>query len=107
MYADEMTQSMKEAISETNRRRAIQEAYNEKYGIIPTTIVKEIRPPLSNSEKDVESLMGVSAKSSRSEIQARLADLEKQMRDAAKSYDFEHAAELRDIILEIKAGLDK
>jgi excinuclease ABC subunit B len=51
--------------------------------------------------------MGVSAKSSRSEIQARLADLEKQMRDAAKSYDFEHAAELRDIILEIKAGLDK
>jgi excinuclease ABC subunit B len=107
MYADEMTQSMKEAIGETNRRRAIQEAYNEKYGIIPTTIVKEIRPPLSNSEKDVESLMGVSAKSSRSEIQARLADLEKQMRDAAKSYDFEHAAELRDIILEIKAGLDK
>jgi len=107
MYADEMTQSMKEAISETNRRRAIQEAYNEKYGIIPTTIVKEIRPPLSNSEKDVESLIGVTAKSSRSEIQARLADLEKQMRDAAKSYDFEHAAEIRDIILEIKAGLDK
>ena len=90
MYADEMTQSMKEAIGETNRRRAIQEAYNEKYGIIPTTIVKEIRPPLSNSEKDVESLIGVTAKSSRSEIQARLADLEKQMRDAAKSYDFEH-----------------
>jgi len=107
MYADEMTQSMKEAIGETNRRRAIQEAYNEKYGIIPTTIVKEIRPPLSNSEKDVESLIGVTAKSSRSEIQARLADLEKQMRDAAKSYDFEHAAEIRDIILEIKAGLDK
>lgn len=107
MYADEMTQSMKEAIAETNRRRAIQEAYNEKYGIIPTTIVKAIRPPLSNSEKDIDSLMGIDAKSSRSEITAKIADLEKQMRSAAKEYDFERAAEIRDIILEIKAGIDK
>src|SRR5574344_1574510 len=107
MYADEMTQSMKEAIGETNRRRSIQEAYNEKYGIIPTTIVKEIRPPLSNSEKDVDSLIGIDAKSSRSEIEAKLADLEKQMRSAAKENDFERAAEIRDIIVEIKASLAK
>jgi len=107
MYADEITQSMKEAISETYRRRAIQEAYNEKYGIVPTTIVKGIRPPLSNSEKDIDSLMGLDAKSSRSEIMAKIADLEKQMRSAAKEYDFERAAEIRDIILEIKAGLEK
>jgi excinuclease ABC subunit B len=107
MYADEMTDSMREAIAETNRRRAIQEAYNEKYGIIPTTIVKEIRPPLSNSEKDIETLSGVSAKSPRSEVEAKLRDLEKQMRQAAKEYDFERAAEIRDIILEIKAGMEK
>lgn len=107
MYADEITESMREAIAETNRRRAIQEAYNEKYGIVPTTIVKGIRPPLSNSEKDIDSLMGLDAKSSRSEIMAKIADLEKQMRSAAKEYDFERAAEIRDIILEIKAGLDK
>jgi excinuclease ABC subunit B len=52
MYADTITDSMKEAIAETNRRRAIQQAYNEKYGIIPTTIIKEIRPPLHNSEDE-------------------------------------------------------
>jgi len=107
MYADEITESMREAIAETNRRRAIQEAYNEKYGIVPTTIVKGIRPPLSNSEKDIDSLMGLDAKSSLSEIMAKIADLEKQMRSAAKEYDFERAAEIRDIILEIKAGLEK
>lgn len=107
MYADYITQSMREAIDETSRRRKIQEAYNEKYGIIPTTIVKAIRPPLSNSEKDIDTLVGVTAKGSRSEIDAKLKDLEKQMRDAAKQYDFERAAEIRDIILEIKAGLEK
>jgi excinuclease ABC subunit B len=107
MYADVMTDSMKEAISETNRRRAIQMAYNEKYGIIPTTIIKEIRPPLSNSESEMDKMVKTSAKASRSEIERQIADLEKQMHQAAKEYDFEHAAELRDIILEMKAGLTK
>jgi excinuclease ABC subunit B len=107
MYADSITRSMKEAIAETNRRRAIQEAYNEKYGIIPTTIVKAIRPPLSNSEKDINALIKMDAKSSRSEINQKIADLEKQMRSAAKGYDFERAAEIRDIILELRANLEK
>ncbi len=87
MYADNMTDSMKAAIDETNRRRAIQEAYNEENGIIPRTIVKEI-------------------KGSRKEIELRIKELEKQMREAAKNYDFERAAELRDIILEFKSSLN-
>ncbi|MFA6619600.1 MAG: excinuclease ABC subunit UvrB [Bacilli bacterium] len=107
MYADTITHSMKECIDETNRRRSIQEAYNEKYGIIPATIIKEIRPPLSNSEKEVDKLINNSAKASRSETEQQISSLEKEMRQAAKAYDFERAAELRDIILEMKAGLSK
>jgi excinuclease ABC, B subunit len=107
MYADMVTQSMKECIDETNRRRQIQEAYNEKYGIIPTTIIKEIRPPLSNSEKESDKILNNSAKASRSEVEQQISALEKEMRQAAKDYDFERAAELRDIVLEMKAGLNK
>jgi excinuclease ABC subunit B len=107
MYADTVTQSMKECIDETNRRRQIQEAYNEKYGIIPTTIIKEIRPPLSNSEKESDKILNNSAKASRSEVEQQISALEKEMRQAAKDYDFERAAELRDIVLEMKAGLNK
>lgn len=106
MYADGYSDSMREAISETNRRRAIQEAYNEEYGIIPTTIIKDIRPPLHNSEDEsIRIADSFKGKSSRKEIETRLNELEKQMRAAAKVYDFERAAELRDIILEIRASL--
>jgi excinuclease ABC subunit B len=107
MYADNITQSMKECIDETNRRRSIQMAYNEKYGIIPTTIVKEIRPPLSNSESELETLVKASEKSSRSELEQQIARLEKEMREAAKAYDFERAAEIRDTVLELKASINK
>jgi excinuclease ABC subunit B len=107
MYADNLTQSMKECIDETNRRRSIQMAYNEKYGIIPTTIVKEIRPPLSNSESELETLVKASEKSSRSELEQQIAKLEKEMREAAKAYDFERAAEIRDTVLELKASISK
>jgi excinuclease ABC subunit B len=107
MYADIMTDSMKEAIAETNRRRSIQEAYNAKYGIVPTTIIKEIRPPLHNSEDEIKSLVNADGKSSRSQIESQIKSLEKQMKEAAKAFDFERAAELRDIILEAKANLDK
>ncbi len=108
MYADNMTDSMNEAISETNRRRSIQEAYNEENGIIPTTIVKEIRPPLSNNDSLNESLVkSLSSHSSRSEIENKIKELEKEMKRAAKEFDFERAAEIRDVILEAKAGLSK
>lgn len=107
MYADSTSDSMKEAIEETNRRRSIQEAYNEKYGIVPTSIVKEIRPPLSNSEDETKKIINFNEKTSRKEMESKINDIQKQMMAAAKSYDFERAAELRDILFELKATLNK
>ena len=106
MYADHMTDSMKAAIDETNRRRAIQKRYNDENGIIPETIVKEIRPPIKNMETEKDRAGKIDKHSTRSEIQREIASLEKDMRAAAKAYDFERAAELRDIIFELKASLD-
>ena len=105
MYADTVTKSMKEAIDETNRRRAIQEQYNDENGIVPRTIVKEIRAPIHNIDDEISDMIKLTKKGSRTEIQNRVKDLEKQMREAAKNFDFERAAELRDIILEMKAEL--
>ena len=105
MYADTVTDSMKEAIDETNRRRRKQIAYNEENGIIPTTIIKEIRAPIRNTNNEVEELIDLTKHGSRSQIEARIKELEKQMKQAAKEYDFERAAELRDIILEMKSDL--
>ena len=107
MYADSITDSMKKCIEETNRRRTIQKEYNERYGIIPTTIIKDIRPPLSNSEDEMTSLVESVAKSSRSEIAQKIQALEKEMREAAKAFDFERAAEIRDVVLELKGSMDK
>jgi len=105
MYADCMTDSMKNAIDETDRRRKIQEAYNEEHGITPTTIKKAVRDLISISkdaakatallEKDPESM-------DRKELEQLLKKLEKQMRKAAADLDFETAAELRDKIVELK-----
>ncbi|HPV69540.1 MAG TPA: excinuclease ABC subunit UvrB [Bacilli bacterium] len=107
MYADRMTDSMRFAIVETDRRRNIQTSYNVENGIVPQTIIKDIRPPLKNMEDEEEVLKVFTAKASRSEIEFRIKELEKQMREAAKNYDFEKAAEIRDIIFEIKATLNK
>ncbi len=104
MYADKMTDSMNEAITETNRRRSIQMAYNEEYGIIPTTIIKEIRAPMSNAGDDEDTKI-IKGKASKSEIERKIKDLDKEMRAAAKAFDFERAAELRDIIFELKGNL--
>ena len=108
MYADGYSDSMKEAIAETERRRSIQSAYNEENGIIPTTIVKEIRPPLHNTETEVDEIVKASrgGKMSRSQIEKQIKDLESQMKKAAKEYDFERAAEIRDIMFELKASLN-
>ena len=105
MYADTMTDSMKNAIEETRRRRKIQEAYNNDNGIIPKTVVKEIRPPIHNTDDELSDIVKASKKATRSELQKRIKDLEKQMKQAAKEFDFERAIELRDIILEMKAEL--
>lgn len=103
MYADSITDSMKTAIDETNRRRKIQNDFNEENGIIPQTVIKEIRPPIRNSDDEIAEMIKVSKKGTRLEINNRIKELEKQMRQAAKEFDFERAAELRDIILEMRA----
>ena len=105
MYADTYSESMEEAISETNRRRKIQMAYNDANGIIPTTIVKPIRPPMHNAESEESELLVTKGKMSKKELELQIASIEKEMRKAAKEYDFERAAELRDIMFELKEEL--
>lgn len=106
MYADKMTDAMNEAIEETARRRDIQLRFNEEHNITPTTIKKAIRESISvkldvlDDEKS-KSIFELSKK----EKEQALIDLEKEMRSAAGKLDFERAAELRDIILEIKSSL--
>ena len=105
MYADNMTDSMRNAITETKRRREIQDKYNFENGIIPRTIIKEIRPPIHNTDDEYEEIMKLSRKGSRQEIQNKIKELEKEMKQAAKVFEFERAAQIRDIILELKADL--
>lgn len=110
MYADVMTDSMKKAIQETERRRSIQEAYNKEHGITPTTIKKAVRDLITVSKavaetevklkKDPESM-------SRKELMKLIAQVEKQMRAAAADLNFEQAAELRDKMLELKKNLQE
>ncbi len=107
MYADNVTKSMKECIDETERRRNIQMAYNEENGIIPTTIIKDIKPPLSNKGTIDEKIVAGEKKLSRTETENVIKKMEKEMREAAKAYDFERAAEIRDAIFELKAGINK
>ena len=105
MYADNVTDSMRTCIDETNRRRSIQEAFNEENGIVPRTIIKALRAPIHIADDDVGDASKIAKHASRSEIQSRIKEYEKQMKLAAKEFDFEKAAELRDIILELKASL--
>jgi excinuclease ABC subunit B len=105
MYADKKTDSMKGAIEETNRRRDKQIAHNLKYNITPMTIKKDIHSPIHMMDDEILKLANTKGKSSRSEIEQRVKEFEKLMREAAKAYDFERAAELRDIIFELKAEI--
>ena len=108
MYADVITDSMRRAIDETQRRRQIQNKYNEEHGITPTTIKKAVRDLIAISkaateskadmEKDIESM-------SRKELEKLLKELSKQMHKVAAELDFEHAAQLRDRIIEIKKSM--
>jgi excinuclease ABC subunit B len=105
MYADNMTDSMRIAIDETNRRRKIQNDFNEENGIVPRTIIKEIRLPIHNTESEIDEMIKLTKHGSRTEINKRIKELEKQMKQAAQEFDFERAAELRDIILEMKTNI--
>ena len=101
MYAHKMTDSMKGAITETNRRRAIQEAYNLENGIIPQTIVKPIIAPLHVKDNAFD-FGSSNVKLTRKEKENRIKEVEKEMREAARQLDFEKAAILRDILFELK-----
>ena len=107
MYGDKMTDSMKKAIEETNRRRAIQIAYNEEHHITPTTIVKDIGEAIHGKETQemAARYMKKKSKLGKKEQQKLIDNLEKEMKDAARVLDFERAAELRDMLLELKAAL--
>ena len=105
MYADKVTRSMKETIDETDRRRQIQVNYNQLHGIAPKTIVKDIYSPMHNQDELISQLRDFKGKASRTEITQRIKEFEKLMKEAAKQYDFEKAAELRDIIFELKAEI--
>ena len=100
MYADKITDSMKEAIEETSRRRSIQEKYNKEHGIIPQTINKQIRKVVSNV--DTESKKS-NKKLSKKELEKNMELIEQEMREAAKNLDFERAMELRDILFEMRS----
>ena len=105
MYADVMTDSMRFAIDETNRRRSIQEAYNKEHSITPTTIRKTVEDAIRGRETKEMAAKYLSRrnKMSQKDHQKLITDLTKEMREAAASLDFERAAELRDMIYELKA----
>ncbi len=109
MYADEMTTGMKTAIDETERRRAIQEAYNEEHGITPTTIRKDVRDMISISKivEDMDADFSIENinKLSRAEKRELVETIELEMRHAAKTLEFEKAASLRDIMIELQGKM--
>jgi excinuclease ABC subunit B len=107
MYADKITKSMDIAINETKRRRSIQEEYNQKHGITPMTIQKEIRDVIRATQvaEDEEQYKPASKYKnlSKKEKEKVIKEMEKEMKEAAKALNFERAAELRDLVLELKA----
>ena len=104
MYADSITESMDYAIKETNRRRNIQETYNEEHGIIPKTIIKPIHDVVRSKEtKEMTAKYLKKKKMGKKDKETMILNLEKEMKEAARVLDFERAAQLRDILFELKA----
>ena len=101
MYADTISDSMREAIDETKRRRTIQEEYNKIYNITPKTIIKEIRDIISNEEEITEEKVN---KMTKKEKEQTIDELTNEMKKAAKELDFERAMELRDAIFELQSN---
>lgn len=108
MYADSITKSMNIAIKETERRRSIQMEFNQKHGIVPQTIRKAVRDVIEATKvADDKAEYQVSKRvneMSKSEVKLLIEKLEKEMKEAAKALQFERAAELRDIIIELSAS---
>lgn len=110
MYADKMTDSMKNAISETERRHSLQQEYNEKHGITPTTIKKAVRDLISVSKKVAEEELNFKKdpeSMSREELEKLIADIQKKMKKAAGDLNFELAAQYRDQMIQLKTILQE
>jgi excinuclease ABC subunit B len=110
MYADRVTDSMQRAIDETERRREVQMAYNEEHGIVPATIVKEVRDLTDRVRRETapDREPGVAlAQLPKDELARLIRELEKQMKAAARDLEFEKAALLRDQIFELRAALSE
>ena len=104
MYADTVTASMRLAIDETERRRQIQDAYNQKNGIVPTTVIKSVRDLIEISSPTAERKGRSGVKMTKAEKEREIAKLEKQMKEAARMMEYEYAALLRDRIIELRGG---
>jgi excinuclease ABC subunit B len=108
LYADKMTDSMRRAIGETDRRRTIQRAYNEEHGITPQSIISPVDMGLAAILKaeygdvELEETAGMPEMTSQAELDGYIARLETEMREAAKKFEFERAAKLRDTIKELR-----
>ena len=102
MYGDIISEAMEEAITETARRRKIQEEYNKEHGIVPKTIIKEIREVVSNVVEETNGAKD-KPKMSKKDKEALQIKIEEEMKEAAKQLDFERAMELRDILFEMKS----
>ena len=102
MYADTISDSMKEAIEETQRRRAIQDKYNKEHNIIPKTIIKEIRDVITNEVEVTDDKVPTKEKLSSKEKQNMILKLKEEMKKCARELDFERAMELRDIIFDLE-----
>ena len=104
MYADHETGAMRAAIDETNRRRTIQNEYNKAHGIVPKTIVKDVRELIEISRDAAQVMREGGVKMTKREREEAIAKLEKQMRKAARMMEFEYAAALRDQIIELRGA---
>ena len=102
MYADRVTEAMRAAIDETERRRSIQDAHNKTHGIVPKTIVKDIRALIEITQNESEAMGKGNVKMTKVEREREIARLEKGMRAAAKMMEYEYAAVLRDRIIELR-----
>ena len=102
MYADKITPAMRAAIDETERRRAIQDAYNKTHGIVPKTIIKDVRELIEITQAEGEAAKKNGVKMTKAEREREIAKLEKEMRAAARMMEYEYAAVLRDRIIELR-----
>lgn len=108
MYADKITDSMRNAIDETKRRREIQDAYNKEHGIIPKTVKKDIRAAIEATQAAEEEVVyGIKETDDINELKANVAKLTEEMMEAAKNLQFERAAELRDKLKELEEKIAK